>query len=67
MSSIRAAFPGTTIWWGHQTRTWWAALPGAIGVNGLVDAPSPGELCQLLAAVYPDFRGTAPRGGDHAW
>ena len=53
ITAMREAFPGTTIWWGHQTRTWWAALPGADRGRACVSAPTRGGLCQLLAATYP--------------
>ena len=65
-AGIREAFPGTAIWWGHQTRAWWAALPGATAASGLVNAPTERELSRLLAAIYPDLRSTAAREGDHA-
>jgi len=48
IATMRRAFPDTTIWWGHQTRAWWAALPGSFGTSGLVSAAARGELCQLL-------------------
>jgi anti-sigma regulatory factor (Ser/Thr protein kinase) len=66
IAAMREAFPGTTIWWGHQTRAWRAALSGITDAKGLVSAPTRGELCQLLAAIYPDFRSTASRTGPHA-
>jgi hypothetical protein len=62
ITGLRMAFPGTTIWWGHQTRAWWAALPGA---TGLVNAPDQGRLRRMLTASYPGPRATAPQGGGH--
>ena len=62
-AGIRAAFPGTTIWWGHQTRAWQAAISGATGAGGLVKARTRGELCRKLVAVYPDSGGSR----DGAW
>ena len=57
LTGLREVFPGTTIWWGHQTRAWWAALTGASDAGGLVGAVTRGELCRRLAAVYPDSGG----------
>ena len=53
---IRRAFPGATIWWGHQTQAWQAALPGA---GGLLSAATRGGLSRVLAGVYPEFRRAA--------
>jgi serine/threonine-protein kinase RsbW len=47
---IRRAFPGTTIWWGHHTQAWWAALPSG---SGLLSSATPGGLSQVLAGAYP--------------
>jgi hypothetical protein len=47
---IRRAFPGTTIWWGHRTQAWQAALPGA---NTVLTSATRGGLSQILADVYP--------------
>ena len=60
VAAMREAFPGTTIWWGHQTRTWWAAFPGATEDDQCVSAPTRGGLCQLLAAACPRS-GSLPR------
>ena len=58
IASLRAAFPGTTIWWGHQTRAWWAALPGA-ATPAAWSRPLPGaSLGQMLTAIYPDSGST---------
>jgi hypothetical protein len=51
--ALRRKFPATTVWWGHLSQLWWAALPGAIGEDGLVHAPTMGALSALLADVYP--------------
>jgi len=53
IAAIRAAFPGTTAWWGHQSGTWQAALPGGVGPSGLVSSPTKGRLSQALADAYP--------------
>jgi anti-sigma regulatory factor (Ser/Thr protein kinase) len=50
---IRKAFPGTSIWWGHLTEAWWAAVPGATDAHGLICAPTRESLIQALARVYP--------------
>jgi hypothetical protein len=61
-TEIRAAFPGTTAWWGHQTRTWQAALPEAAG-GSLVSASTPVRLRQAVARAYPRLARPAwPRG-----
>ena len=50
MAVMRRAFPGTTIWWGHLTKAWWAAFPGPADANGLVTSPTrDGLLGQALA------------------
>jgi hypothetical protein len=36
-------FPGVPIWFGQQTRRWWAMAGG-----GLVDAAEPDELARLI-------------------
>jgi anti-sigma regulatory factor (Ser/Thr protein kinase) len=58
---LREAFPGTTIWWDHQTQAWWAALPGAAGASGLISSPSPSGLRKLLADGRPHFPHDAGR------
>ncbi len=65
ITEIRAAFPGTTAWWGHQTRTWRAVLPEA-AAGSLVSAPTPVRLCQALASAYPRLARPAwPPGQRH--
>ena len=60
---MREALPGTAIWWGHKTRAWWATLPRTTDASGLVNAATRGELCQLLAAIYPDRSITTHENG----
>jgi anti-sigma regulatory factor (Ser/Thr protein kinase) len=50
---IHKAFPGTSIWWGHQTGAWWAAVPGATDAHGLICSPTRDGLIQALARAYP--------------
>jgi serine/threonine-protein kinase RsbW len=50
---IRKAFPGTSIWWGHLTKTWWAAVPGPTNAHGLICAPTRDSLIQSLVRTYP--------------
>jgi serine/threonine-protein kinase RsbW len=50
-------FPGTSIWWGHRTEAWWAAVPGATNAHGLIWAPSRDSLIQSLARAYPRAAG----------
>jgi serine/threonine-protein kinase RsbW len=50
---IRKAFPGTSIWRGHLTKTWWAAVPGATDAHGLICSPTRDSLLQALARAYP--------------
>jgi len=59
-ATLRRAFPGTRIWFGYDTRTWWALPPKA---RTLIEAPSPPALGQMLAAIYPKSR-PAPAPAD---
>jgi anti-sigma regulatory factor (Ser/Thr protein kinase) len=52
---LRCRFPGTAIWWGHRSRSWWAALPGAVGEAGVIHAPTLDALSMVLTGAYPDF------------
>jgi anti-sigma regulatory factor (Ser/Thr protein kinase) len=52
-TTARKAFPGTSIWWGHLTRAWWAAVPGSTNAHGLLCAPSRDSLVQSLTRTYP--------------
>jgi hypothetical protein len=53
IAAMCEAFPGTTVWWGHQTEAWWAALPGVAGASGLISSPTTGGLHKLLADACP--------------
>jgi anti-sigma regulatory factor (Ser/Thr protein kinase) len=50
---IRRAFPGTSIWWGHMTMAWWAAIPGPTNAHGLICSPGRDSLIQSLVQTYP--------------
>jgi anti-sigma regulatory factor (Ser/Thr protein kinase) len=50
---IHKAFPGTSIWWGHRTKAWWAAVPGPTNAHGLIFAPTRDSLIQSLVRTYP--------------
>ena len=54
---IHEAFPGTSIWWGHLTNAWWAAVPGPTNVHGLICAPTRDNLIQSLVRTYPRAAG----------
>jgi serine/threonine-protein kinase RsbW len=56
-AAIRRAFPGTSIWWGHLTRTWWAAIPGSTNAHGVICAPTRESLFQALVRTYPRAAG----------
>lgn len=58
---IRKAFPGTSMWWGHLTKSWWAAVPGSTNVHGLLCAPARDTLLQALARTYPRAAGRDKR------
>jgi anti-sigma regulatory factor (Ser/Thr protein kinase) len=53
VEALRGQFPGTTIWWGHRSGSWWAALPGAIGETGVFHAPTLDVLSTILTGVCP--------------
>lgn len=61
---IRRAFPGTSVWWGHHTGAWWAAVPGATNVHDLICAPTHDRLLLSLTRAYPRAASRAPRGGE---
>jgi anti-sigma regulatory factor (Ser/Thr protein kinase) len=44
--------PGASVWWGHQTRAWWAALPGVTGAGGLVTSPTARGLARAVADAW---------------
>jgi anti-sigma regulatory factor (Ser/Thr protein kinase) len=50
---MRRKFPGTTIWWGHQTEAWWAVIPGVTGAKGLISSPTRSGLRKLLTDACP--------------
>jgi serine/threonine-protein kinase RsbW len=50
---VRKAFPGTSIWWGHATKSWWAAVPGSTNAHVLICAPSKDSLIKSLVRSYP--------------
>jgi hypothetical protein len=50
---IRKTFPGTSIWWGHLTKAWWAAIPEPTNTHGLICAPARDTLIQSLVHPYP--------------
>jgi serine/threonine-protein kinase RsbW len=50
---IRTSFPGTSIWWGHLTGAWWAAVPEPTNTHGLICAPTHDGLIHCLARAYP--------------
>jgi hypothetical protein len=58
---VRKAFPGTSIWWGHLTGSWWAAIPGPTNVHGLICAPTRDSLIRSLVRAYPRAANRAPR------
>jgi len=60
---VRKAFPGTSIWWGHLTKAWWAAIPGAASAIGLIRSQTRDGLLQALASAYPNA--AIPCGGRH--
>jgi hypothetical protein len=49
----RKAFPGTSVWWGHLTEAWWAAVPEPTNTHGLICAPARDSLLQSLMRAYP--------------
>jgi serine/threonine-protein kinase RsbW len=54
---VRKAFPGTSIWWGHLTQAWWAAVPGSTNAHGLIRASTRESLIQSLVRTYPRAAG----------
>lgn len=49
----RRDFPGTSVWWGHKTRAWWAAVPGSTNAHSLICAPTRDGLNNSLVRTYP--------------
>lgn len=62
---IRKVFPGSSMWWGHQTQSWWAAVPGPTNVHGLLRAPTPDSLARALVRTYPRAAGRDERQRPH--
>jgi len=54
---IRKALPGASIWWGHLTKVWWAAVPGSTNAHGLICAPTRDGLIKSLVRTYPRAAG----------
>jgi serine/threonine-protein kinase RsbW len=50
---VRRSFPGASIWWGHRTGAWQAAVPGPTNVHDLISAPTQDSLLRSLAHAYP--------------
>ena len=50
---IRKAFPGSSIWWGHLSKAWWAAIPESTNTHGLISAPAQDSLVQSVLRTYP--------------
>jgi anti-sigma regulatory factor (Ser/Thr protein kinase) len=68
IAGLRQAFPGATIWWGHQARAWQAApsatsgaSSAAVGASGLVSAPTSSGLRNALAAACSSSPSPAPQ------
>jgi hypothetical protein len=56
LADITRRFPGTSVWRGRHTGSWWAFHPS---LPRLVEAASPGELAGLLHTALR----TVPAGG----
>jgi hypothetical protein len=52
LARLRRAYPGVPAWYGHATRTWWAALPETGIADELISAPSPTALDRMLAGRH---------------
>jgi len=57
---IHKAFPGTSIWWGHLSEVWWAAVPGSTNTHSLICAPTRDSLIKSLVRTYPRATGLTP-------
>jgi serine/threonine-protein kinase RsbW len=55
-TTIRKTFPGASIWWGHQTKAWWGAVPGSTNAHGLIRESTLDSLIQSLTRAYPHAR-----------
>jgi hypothetical protein len=51
LATLCRTYPGITAWYGQQTRSWWAGIPGAAH-DSLVSASSLTALSQALAARH---------------
>lgn len=58
ITAMHSAFPRATIWWGHQTQAWWAALPDAPGASSLISSLSTDGLRKLVVDARSDIRRT---------
>jgi anti-sigma regulatory factor (Ser/Thr protein kinase) len=56
-TTVRRALPGVSIWWGHQSKAWWAAVPGPTNAHSLICAPTHDSLLQSLVRSYPRAAG----------
>ncbi|GAB3989628.1 hypothetical protein GCM10029978_115250 [Actinoallomurus acanthiterrae] len=54
MMVLRRRFPGTLIWFGPYTKSWWALMPPPVGWR-LIEAADPEELTRAIiyAASWP--------------
>jgi len=48
VTAMRSELPGITIWWGHQTEAWWAALPVVTDASNLFSSPTTDGLRKLV-------------------
>jgi serine/threonine-protein kinase RsbW len=62
---IRNVFPGSSMWWGHLTKSWWAAVPAPTNLHGLLSAPTPDSLARALVRAYPRAAGRDERRHPH--
>jgi serine/threonine-protein kinase RsbW len=53
MTVLRRAWPGTTVWWGHRTKAFWAALPRVTEAEDLISAGTLDALIPVVAERYP--------------
>ena len=58
MALLRKAWPGTTVWWGHRTETFWAALPAVTEAKDLISAGTLDALIRVVAERYTAGRPT---------
>ncbi|GAA2108997.1 hypothetical protein [Actinomadura alba] len=60
LTDLTRRFPGTSVWWGRHTGSWWAFHPY---LGRLVEATSPTELAALLHAALRRAPATTDPGG----